>query len=162
MASKRLETAEKFIGQFETLDSAMLESVLAENHKHEFAPASLNPPGPFDKKGMIEHTGRLRNIMSGFPVTVKEIIDSESSKEVTIWASSRAHFRDEVKDDGVSEEEWAFKGEYVFMLFMDETGEKIVRTVEFLDSEATNRLRGLMHRAQANKEKGWQRGGNEW
>ncbi|KLJ07302.1 hypothetical protein EMPG_17206 [Blastomyces silverae] len=109
--SKRIETAQKFIANFNTLSAET------------------------------------------FPVTVKEYMESESSNQVTVWASSRAMFRDEVKDDGVSEAEWAYEGEYVFLLWMDETGEKLVKSVEFLDSQKTVKLLELMQRAAANKAK---------
>lgn len=154
MASKRLETAKKYIGQFATLDVQALDSVLAENHAHQFAPASLNPPGPFDKRGMLEHLDRLRDVMTGFPVTAKEYIESESGNQVTVWATSQTIFREDVKDEGISPEEWVYEGEYIFLLSMDETGEKIVRTVEFLDSKGTDdKLRALMKRARENGEK---------
>ncbi|EQL31138.1 hypothetical protein RJZ56_006472 [Blastomyces dermatitidis] len=91
--------------------------------------------------------------MSSFPLTVKEYIESDSSNQVTVWASSRAMFRDEGKDDGVSEAEWAYGGEYVFLLWMDETGEKLIKSVEFLDSQRTVKLLDLMQRAAANKAK---------
>jgi hypothetical protein len=34
---------------------------------------------------------------------------------------------------------------------MDETGQKVDRVIEFVDSKGTERLRGLMMRARANK-----------
>jgi hypothetical protein len=154
MASKRLGTAKKYIGHFATLDTQTLESVLAEDHIHEFAPSSMNPPGPFNKQSFIEYSGRLRNVMTGFPVTAKEYIESENENKVTVWATSRTIFRDDVKDNGISAEEWVYEGEYIFLLSMDEVGEKIVRTVEFLDSKGTvDQLFGLMKRANENREK---------
>jgi len=92
--------------------------------------------------------------MTGFPVTGKEYIESESANQVTVWATSRTIFRDDVKDDGIGEEEWVYEGEYIFMLWMDESGEKIVRTVEFLDSKGTvEKLGALMKRANDNRDK---------
>ncbi|PGH10640.1 hypothetical protein AJ79_05354 [Helicocarpus griseus UAMH5409] len=150
--SARLTTAQRYIANFGTLDPQTLAPLLAENYHHEFAPASLNPPGPFDKQGMLEHNARLRDIMSGFPVTAKEYVESESSNQVTVWATSQTVFRDEVKDKGVAEKEWEYQGEYVFMLWMEEGGERIERVVEFLDSKGTERLMGLMRRARGNRE----------
>lgn len=75
--------------------------------------------------------------MTGFPVTAKEYIESEGSGQVTVWASSKAIFRDDVKDDEISQTEWVYEGEYIFLLAMDETGKKIIRIIEFLDSKAT-------------------------
>lgn len=62
-------------------------------------------------------------------------------------------FRDDVKDGGLSDEEWSYRGEYIFIFTMDESQEKIIRVLEFVDSKGTDRLRGLMARARANLEK---------
>lgn len=153
MSSTRLETARRFIAIFTTLDTHVLHDILADDHTHQFAPTSLNPPGPFDKAGIISHISHLTEVMTGFPVTAKEYLDSESSNAVTVWATSEAHFREDVKDDGVSADVWAFRGEYVFMFFFDEEG-KIKRTVEFLDSKRTaDGLMVLMKRARENMQK---------
>lgn len=91
--------------------------------------------------------------MTGFPVHIREWIGSESATQVTVWATSRAEFREEVKDSGLSEEEWVYEGEYEFIFWMNDSGEKIVKTVEFLDSGGMNEvLRSLMARARRNME----------
>ncbi|TKA61380.1 hypothetical protein B0A49_11267 [Cryomyces minteri] len=154
MASKRLETAKKFIGHFATFDTQTLDTILSENYTHHFAPTSLSPFGPYTKQGLLDHHNRMLTVMSGFPVMAKEYIESESGNQVAVWATSQAIFRNEVKDDGVPEKDWMYEGEYVFILSMDKTGEKIVRAIEFLDSKATmDKLVVLMKRAQENSEK---------
>lgn len=157
MVSKRLETAKKYIANFATLDTQAMASILAENYIHQFAPASINPPGPFDKQGLLEQHRGLAKVMTGFPMTAKEYYESESGNQVTVWATSQALFRDELKDydDGISPEDWVYHGEYVFLLSMDETGEKLIRGIEFLDSKQTvDKLLPLMERANKNREKG--------
>ncbi|KAK7719875.1 hypothetical protein SLS64_002056 [Diaporthe eres] len=144
MESKRLQTAKKFLSHFETLDSDTLASVLAPDYTHHFAPASLAFPGPFTKEQFVKHGAALRKIMTGFPVYAREYVESEASNQVTVWATSRALFREEVVRDEEDKEKWNFEGEYVFMFWMDETGEKIVRTVEFLDSKGTESVRPLL------------------
>lgn len=152
MPSKRLLTAQKFISYFATLDQTMLESILGENYYHQFAPASINPPGPFDRAEFLAHTSGLSRVMTGFPVFAKEYIESESSNQVVVWATSKTEFREELKDDGIPREEWEYAGEYVFMFTMDEGGEKVVRCIEFLDGAATPRLLELVKRARVNLE----------
>lgn len=148
MESKRLQTAKKYISHFETLDSDILASVLAPDHTHQFAPASLALPGPFTREQFLEHSAGLRRVMTGFPVHAEEYVESESSNQVTVWATARPRFRDEVLRDEEDSKEWEYEGEYVFMFWMDETGDKIVRTVEFLDSKGTEYgLRPLLKRA---------------
>ncbi|KAL5001059.1 hypothetical protein BDV10DRAFT_161295 [Aspergillus recurvatus] len=153
MPSQRLLTAQKFISYFTSLDNAILESLLADSYHHQFAPAALNPPGPFGKTGFLAHLSGLKDVMDAFPVFGKEYIESENNNQVVVWATSKTQFRDEAKGDGISEEEWEFGGEYVFMFTMDESGEKVVRCVEFLDSLATKRLLELVTRAKGNLEK---------
>ena len=150
MESKRLQTAKKYINHFETLDTDTLASVLSPDHSHTFAPASLAFPGPFTREQFLEHSAALRKVLTGFPVYAREYVESEASNQVTVWATSRARFKEEVTGDEGEEErkKWEFEGEYVFMFWMDETGDKIVRTVEFLDSKGSEYvLRPLLKKA---------------
>lgn len=154
MESKRLATARKYIDHFATLDGDMLSSILADNYVHEFAPASLDPPGPFDRAGFLEYSGRMRDVMTGFPVVAREYVESESSNQVTVWATSWTVFRADAMDDGIPQEDWTYRGEYIFMFYMDESGEKVVRCLEFLDGKGTDdKLRPLMHRARENRRR---------
>lgn len=138
MESKRLQTAKKYINHFATLDTDTLASVLAADYSHHFAPASLAFPSPFTREQFLEHSAVLKKVMTGFPVFAKEYVESEASNQVTVWATSRAQFREEVTgQDEEEKKKWEFEGEYVFMFWMDDTGEKVVRTVEFLDSKGT-------------------------
>lgn len=90
--------------------------------------------------------------MAGFPVFAKEYIESDSGNQVVVWATSKTEFREELKDDGIAREEWEYAGEYVFMFTMDESGEKVVKCIEFLDGAATPRLLELAKRARGNLE----------
>ncbi|KAH8893941.1 hypothetical protein GQ53DRAFT_745349 [Thozetella sp. PMI_491] len=153
MESTRMKTAKKYIKHFETLDIPLLKVLLSDDFAQEFAPASINPPGPFDKQGFLKHHEHLLDVMTGFPVTGKEYIESESSNQVIVWATAQAEFRDDVRD-GEPAEYWGYHGEYIFIITLDETGEKIVRIVEFLDSKATvEGLMALMQKANENKAK---------
>lgn len=145
MDSKRLQTAKAYIEHFTMLDSELLASLLADNYAHIMAPASLAIDS-LTKESFLEHNQNMRKIMSGFPVHGKEYIESEVANTVVVWATSRTEFKDEVQREG---EDWDYEGEYVFMLEMDATGEKIVRCVEFLDSLKTqNGLRPLAKKAK--------------
>lgn len=74
---------------------------------------------------------------------------------VVVWATGGPQWREELKDYEVfSEEQWAYVGEFVFMLTMDETGEKITKIVEFVDSKGTdNKIWPLAQRALGNLQK---------
>ena len=153
MTSKRLDTALAYIGHFASIDASVLERILADNFVQNYAPASIPNPGPFDKPGLISLTRHMNTLLSGFPMLVKEVIESDKSNAVTIWVTGEATFRDEVRDDGLTAEEWVHKGEYIFLIFLDESGEKIVRTTEFVDSKATLHMVELAPRATENLSK---------
>lgn len=92
-------------------------------------------------------TQNLQPILASFKVTAKEVHVYGEKREVLIWASGVPEFRPEAKDG--EDKEWEYKGEYIFMLTVNEEG-KIVRILEFLDSLGTEKLRGLMGRARKN------------
>jgi hypothetical protein len=103
MASKRIETANRFLSHFNLLDPEILREVLAKDYIHEYSPGSLTLPS-FDKTGLIDFVTNLRTVMRGYPPTVKAILESESSNAVTVWMTAQADFRDEVKQGGPSDE----------------------------------------------------------
>lgn len=72
-----------------------------------------------------------------------------------VWCTGRPQWREEVKDYEVfSEEQWEYVGEFIFMLTMDEEGEKITKIVEFVDSKGTDhKLWPLAMRAIGNLQK---------
>lgn len=137
MTSKRVKTALAFIEHYATISTDILEKVLADNYLHEYAPGSVPNPGPFDRQGMIGLTHHMKTILTGYPMEVKEVLESEKSNAVTVWVTSKAAFREDVKDDGLTAEEWEHKGEYIYLLYMDESEEKITKVLEFIDSKAT-------------------------
>ncbi|TVY21195.1 Austinol synthesis protein J [Lachnellula arida] len=151
MTSTRHQTALHFIQAFETLSVDTFLSLQTPTCQHIFAPASLSVP-PKNNAAFAAHIAGIKQLMEGFPVTAKEVIDSQGSNQVVVWATSETRFRDEVKDTGIPEDEWAYKGEYLFVFTMDESGEKIERVLEFLDSKKTKDTLGpLMARARGNK-----------
>ena len=152
MPSTRYETAMKFIGGFETLSPSSLLSCRTPDCTQIFLPSSLALP-PKDNAAFEAHLSHLHDYLKTFPVTVKEVMEDAKENKVVVWATSQANFHDEVKDGGLTEEEWAYHGEYVFILTMNENGDRLERIVEFLDSKGTERLWELMKRARGNKEK---------
>ncbi|KAK7420925.1 hypothetical protein QQX98_002489 [Neonectria punicea] len=131
---------------FKTLNPSVFSSILSDDYKHEFAPASLNPPQPFNREGFTAHTSRFRGVLRSFPMRMKETWPNPSLNQVIIWADSETDFHDHVKD-GDDESGWKLHGEYMWVLTMDESGEKIKHVLEFLDSKATEKIGGVMARA---------------
>jgi hypothetical protein len=75
MASVRLQTAERFISHFATMDEGILETVLADDYTHQYAPGSIPNQGPFDKNGLINFVNGFKRIIKTYPMTIMESID---------------------------------------------------------------------------------------
>ncbi|OCK86844.1 uncharacterized protein K441DRAFT_671785 [Cenococcum geophilum 1.58] len=110
-----------------------------------------SPPPALDNPAFATHISHLQELMTSFPVKAKEVSEDQEQNQVIIWATSKAEFHKDLKDARIANEEWAYGGEYIFILAMDETGQKVGRVIEFVYSKGTERLRGLMMRARANK-----------
>ncbi|KAJ9644416.1 uncharacterized protein PV06_06347 [Exophiala oligosperma] len=152
LATTLRTTAGRYISAFETLDADLFASLQSpKEYRHTFGPASVNPPGPQDGAHFAQHIRDLQGIMRGFPVYAQSTWVNEPQRQVIVHATSETWFRDEYKDSG--DAEWLYHGEYIFFLDMDETGQKITKVFEFLDSKGTEVLRGLMKRARANEAK---------
>lgn len=80
MASKRLETAKKFVDHYAENDNDVLQTLLADDLKYTFSPSrSLNDPKTYDKAGFIAFKESIKFAMTGYPLEVIQYIDSESS-----------------------------------------------------------------------------------
>lgn len=88
----------------------------------------------------------LAGVLESFTVSIQEAWASPSKNQVTVSAVSEPKLHGHVKDND-NEEEWKLHGEYIFILDMDETGEKLKHVFEFLDSKATENLWLLATRA---------------
>lgn len=150
MPSKSHQTALSYLQAFSTLSPDSFLAILSPTATHQFAPSSISLPPALSPPAFAHHIDSLRHVLVGFPVTPTEIWADEANGQVTIWARSQTIFREEAKDSGVAEEEWCYRGEYIFVLTLDETRERVERVLEFVDSKGTEGLRGLMGRARRN------------
>ncbi|RYP74220.1 hypothetical protein DL771_003153 [Monosporascus sp. 5C6A] len=147
--STRLQTAKAYISTFANLDTTLLSSLLAPSYVYIPAPASL---GDFlrtkDKDEMVAHIASLRTYMTGFPVYAKNYWESDAENMVTVWATSKIEWKEEVMGETAGTGEWEFEGEYMFLIWMDKTEEKVVKVLAFMDSLKTVRVMELMGRAR--------------
>lgn len=154
-AETLLATANKYLEIFVSLDPAAVLAITTPDYAHKMAPAStgLTKDGPMDQAHFADHLGGLRGLLRSFPVIAREIWPNPTLRQVVIWADSRTEWHEHVKDGAgdEGESEWAFRGEYLFTLFMDPSGARVERVVEFLDSKATETLVGLFGRALKRK-----------
>jgi hypothetical protein len=153
MTSTRVKTVLKFLKAFETLDLETFASVRSSSCLQTLAPASISPPPPVDNKTFLANKAALKDIVTGFPITPKEIMEDQQQNRVIVWATGRALWREGVKDNDLTEKEWEWTGEYMLVFHMDIAGEKIDHLLEFVDSKETVKLPSLMGRARANKAK---------
>jgi hypothetical protein len=117
MTSTRVETVLKFLSAFETLDLEIFASVRSPSCLQTLAPASISPPPPVDNATFLANKAALKDIVIGFPVIPKDVMEDQQKNRVIVWAAGHALWRDEVKDDGISEEEWAWTGEYAYIRY---------------------------------------------
>ncbi|KAH7394898.1 hypothetical protein DE146DRAFT_764549 [Phaeosphaeria sp. MPI-PUGE-AT-0046c] len=149
------DLATSFLAAFTNLSSANHLSLRAPECTHRyaslinhiFAPSTVqvNPKSNSDFATHMD--ANIRPLLIAFPVTAKEIHINEPKRQITIWATGKPKFKADAMDG--DENEWDYTGEYIFILDVNEEG-RIERILEFLDSLATERLRGLMVRARKN------------
>ncbi|KAJ7819340.1 hypothetical protein B0H14DRAFT_2836506, partial [Mycena olivaceomarginata] len=136
LTQKLLSTAATYLQVFSTLDPDVIAPIQSETtYRHEFAPASANPPAPRSREEFAAHIRHLGGILRSFPVRAKQTWPNPVLKQVVIWADSETEFHPHVRDND-DEDEWKYRGEY-----------KIEHVLEFVDSKGTERLRRLMARA---------------
>ena len=149
MASTQRNIANAFLQSFEHLDTDANLALRAPGCVHSFAPATLNMPASMTNEQWGAHLNSMKSILSTFPVEAKEIFEHEGSTQVTVWATSNAVFREEAKDAELGLD-WNYQGEYIFVLVFNESGDKIERILEFLDSKKVLDFQAQLKRARAN------------
>lgn len=147
MASLPHKIALAWCASFQDLDADANLALRTPDCIHNFAPASLNMPSLSNDQFAV-HIQDLKAILSSFPVTPKQIFAQEGSRQVAIWATSDARFREEVKsvDPKLN---WSYYGEYMFVLQLYRAGDKIEQIAEFLDSKKVLDLGEVMTKAKA-------------
>ncbi|KAF4632730.1 hypothetical protein G7Y89_g5402 [Cudoniella acicularis] len=77
-----------------------------------------------------------------FRIQINDIIEDEQQNKIAIWATSTAE-----TDVG------AYENEYMLVFYFDESGEKVVRFLEFVDSGNSKERLGRLREYIAEKEK---------
>ncbi|KAF9761207.1 hypothetical protein IL306_003915 [Fusarium sp. DS 682] len=144
-------TAAAYIDVFRTLDTQALSRILGDNYNHQFAPASANLPGPMDRHGLIARLKHVGEVMSSFTVTIKQTWPNPSLRQVLVWADSETNLHRHLRGSD-DDKEWTKRGEYMFLMTMDESGERIVEVLEFVDSKATEQIVSMVARALEKKK----------
>ncbi|KAL9564790.1 hypothetical protein ACKAV7_011242 [Fusarium commune] len=143
-------TATAYIDVFRTLDTEALPRILSDEYSHRFAPTSANLPGPMDNHGLVARLKHVGEVMSSFTATVKQMWPNPSLRQVLVWADSETNFHRHLRDSD-DDKEWTKRGEYMFLMTMNESGGRIMDVLEFVDSKATEEIVGLVARALEKK-----------
>lgn len=146
--STLIATAKTFISVFASLDPSTISHIQSVNYTQEWAPSSAKPPPPLNSEQFASHLKMLGEILQSFPVRIKRIWPNPSLNQVTIWADSELMVHEHIKNSSDDLAEWSYRGEYIFVLTMDESGEKIDHVFEFVDSKGTDHLRGILNKAR--------------
>ncbi|KIW96536.1 uncharacterized protein Z519_01927 [Cladophialophora bantiana CBS 173.52] len=147
MASHQRSIAIAFLDTFKDLD---LESNLAlrtPDCVHTIVPTTLSFTPRMSNEIRGAHLLSLKKKTSELPVTPKAIL--EGGNLVTIWATSKATFREEAKDEDLTVD-WSYEGEYIFVLTFNQADYKIQHILEFIDSTKVEKVQVLLQRAEHN------------
>lgn len=149
MESTLMNTAKAYMQVFTNLDPKSIVSIQTEDYRHIFAPQSMNLPGPYNRDQFLAHLEALHSMVRSSPMRIKETWPNPYLRQVLIWAEAEAEFHDFIKESAAEEGDpavdWYFRGEYMWLLTMDETGGKVREVLEFVDSKAGDGMRSLMN-----------------
>lgn len=144
-------TATAWIDALGSLDLDRLRSLMSAKYQHAFAPGTLELAGATkDFDAMLAHAARAGAVMNSFRVFPRQVWPNPHLRQVVVWADSKAEFKEEAKKGGDNGEGWDYAGEYIFVITVNEEGDKVENVLEFLDSKATERVLGMIARAFKN------------
>lgn len=149
MSSSRVATGKKFLDALGKLDKDALLSMVTPNFTYSLAPSSIPLPQMNVEawSGFIEQT---RATIRAYTITIKTTIDcGDAENKVVFWTTGKAHFKEELMDDGLSRDEWQYTGEYMTVFTFDKAG-KIEALFEFVDSKGLEKVTPLIQRARKN------------
>lgn len=107
---------------FNAMDIDAIISHRSPGCMRHILPSSLNIP-PSNNTEYETHLERLIPIFENFNLTVQDVVEDREAHRIVMWLKARA-------DTVVGE----YHNEYMWTLDFDETGEKIMRMHEFVDS----------------------------
>jgi ketosteroid isomerase-like protein len=150
MSSSRVATGQKFLDALGKLDKDTLLSMITPNFTYTLAPNSIPLPPPMNAETYGRFLEQTRTTLRAYTITIKNTIDcGDTENKVVFWSTGKAHFKDELMDDGLSEEEWQYTGEYMTVFTFSEGG-KVEALFEFIDSKGFEKISPLMQRAGKN------------
>lgn len=144
-----IATAKTYMQVFTSLDPEDILPIQTDDYQHTIAPTSLGFTSPYTRAQFATHILGLRRFLSSFPVHSRQVWPNPTKRQVLIWAQSEANFHEFVKGFGEpdSSVSWTFKGEYMWLLTMNNKGNKVKQVLEFLDSKGAEQMKTLIGKA---------------
>ena len=132
-----------------SFDKNRLAEILDPTYEHTFAPSSEEFGPPVDRDAFIGRFAGIEPVLTGLALKPIQSWPNEQARTITVHATGKPSFRDAVRDDGDAEGEWDFTGEYMFVFTMNESGEKIIKTFEFVEGKVATRMKAQIGKAFA-------------
>ncbi|TGJ80334.1 hypothetical protein E0Z10_g8430 [Xylaria hypoxylon] len=122
MPSQLRQTALAVVDAYNKWTVEGIMALRTEDCVNQIIPRSLGRPA-MDNTAYEEYFRSVMPHINNFAVTIDDIIVDPRENKVAIWAHSSA-----------STEIGPYNNEYVFILYMNEAGDKITKFHEFVDS----------------------------
>ncbi|KAM5370888.1 hypothetical protein ACJZ2D_008321 [Fusarium nematophilum] len=141
-SSALLAAAAAYLDALASYERARILAVLSEDYEHTLAPASIGVESPISRDAFVPMACNLQAVISRFSFRIKQAWPNEAEGRVTVWAEGEGDLRPHIKQS--SGEDYSLKREYMFVLEMDSSGEKVEKALEFVDTKLTEAMMGLL------------------
>ncbi|KAH8169094.1 snoaL-like domain-containing protein [Sarocladium implicatum] len=142
-----LDTAQALFDALAAFDTKRMGEILDPSYEHTFAPSSEEFGPPIGKQAFIERFAGISPVLTGIVMKPVQSWANDQTRTVTIHATGAPTFRDTIKAEEDVKDEWDFSGEYMFVFTMDESGEKIVKTFEFVEGKVATKMKAQIPKA---------------
>ncbi|KAM5349013.1 hypothetical protein ACJ41O_008836 [Fusarium nematophilum] len=127
-SSALLAAAAAYLDALASYERARILAVLSEDYEHTLAPASIGVESPISRDAFVPMACNLQAVISRFSFRIKQAWPNEAEGRVTVWAEGEGDLRPHIKQS--SGEDYSLKREYMFVLEMDSSGEKVEKALE--------------------------------
>ncbi|KAI1365922.1 hypothetical protein F5Y08DRAFT_338139 [Xylaria arbuscula] len=121
--SRRRQTALAVIDSYNKWDFEAISALRSEDCVQLILPQSLGRP-PMNNAEYKAYFSPLMPLFQEFTVTINDLVEDEKENKVVMWAKSTA-----------TTAIGPYANEYVIILHMNESGDKIAKFIEFVDSQ---------------------------
>jgi hypothetical protein len=124
MTSKLHQTARSFVQSFRFLEVAEMLAIRTDDTIQEFAPSTMGMPPLRGKAEIRSFFTSLSSVVKTVTSEIYEILCDEENNKALIWCENTFELESEAGPG---------HSETVLMIETDETHEKVIKAVEFMD-----------------------------